>query len=265
MEYALSHSARHVMAQLIRERTLYAFDFDGTLSPIVEDPQHAGMRPRTQTLLTCLAAERPCVVISGRGRADLLQRVEGIGLAQAIGNHGAETGAAVRPPNPGVAQWKSVLEPALAGIPGVWVEDKELSLAVHYRHAPKDVDARCRILAAARNLPHARVFGGKRVVNLVLDTAPHKGHALAAERDRLDCDWVLYVGDDETDEDAFSLGGNIVPVRVGLKQRSHAHYYLRTQREIDRLLAVLVRKAMPVSTALMEHGLSPADRPQGRL
>ena len=40
----------------------------------------------------------------------------------------------------------------------------------------------------------------------------------------LGCDWVLYVGDDETDEDAFALGGNMVPVRVGRKQRSHARY-----------------------------------------
>jgi trehalose 6-phosphate phosphatase len=265
MEYALSRSARQVLAQLSCERTLYAFDFDGTLSPIVENPGYAGMRPRTRTLLTCLAAAHPCVVISGRGRADLLQRVEGIGLAQAIGNHGAETGAAIRPPNPGVAQWKSVLEPALAGMPGVWVEDKELSLAVHYRHAPKELDARSRILAAARNLPHARVFGGKRVVNLVLDTAPHKGHALAAERDRLACDWVFYIGDDETDEDAFALCGNIVPVRIGLSQRSHARYYLRSQREIDRLLAVLVRKTKPVSTALVEQTLSPADLPPSPL
>ncbi|HEY1493745.1 MAG TPA: trehalose-phosphatase [Candidatus Solibacter sp.] len=265
MEYALARAARSVLTQLTRERTLYAFDFDGTLSPIVEDPGHAGMRPRTRTLLTCLAAARPCVVISGRGRADLLQRVEGIGLAQAIGNHGAETGAAVHPPNPGVAQWKSILEPALVGMPGVWVEDKELSLAVHYRHAPKELDARCRILAAARNLPHARVFGGKRVVNLVLDTAPHKGHALAVERDRLGCDWVLYVGDDETDEDAFSLGGNIVPVRVGLKQRSHAHYYLRTQREIDRLLGTLVRETRTVENTVLEHALSTADPSAGRV
>src|SRR5260370_12078432 len=119
MEYAVSRSARQVLAQLSRERTLYAFDFDGTLSPIVEDPGHAGMRPRTRTLLTCLAAARPCVVISGRGRADLLQRVDGLGLAQAIGNHRAETGAPTRTPRRHIDHWKSVLEPALAGMPRV--------------------------------------------------------------------------------------------------------------------------------------------------
>jgi hypothetical protein len=89
--------------------------------------------------------------------------------------------------------------------------------------------------------------------------------ALTAERDRLGCDWVLYVGDDKTDEDAFALCGNIVPVRIGLSQRSHARYYLRTQSEIDRLLAVLVRKNKPVSTALVGQELSPSGSPSGRL
>jgi trehalose-6-phosphatase len=85
------------------------------------------------------------------------------------------------------------------------------------------------------------VFGGKDVVNVVGRLAPHKGDALAAERDRLQCNWVLYLGDDENDEDAFALGGNIVPVRIGRKQRTHARYYLRTQTEIDDLLELLVR------------------------
>jgi trehalose-6-phosphatase len=78
-------------------------------------------------------------------------------------------------------------------------------------------------------------------VNVVGRLAPHKGDALAAERDRLQCNWVLYLGDDENDEDAFALGGNIVPVRIGRKQRTHARYYLRTQTEIDDLLELLVR------------------------
>ena len=52
--------------------------------------------------------------------------------------------------------------------------------------------------------------------------------------------WVLYVGDDDNDEDAFALDGNIVPVRIGRKRRSHARYYLHTQAEIDKLLELLV-------------------------
>ena len=74
----------------------------------------------------------------------------------------------------------------------------------------------------------------------MVNRAPDKGEALATERDRMRCNWVLYVGDDENDEDAFALDGNIVPVRIGRKQHSHARYYLRTQAEIDQLLELLV-------------------------
>ena len=71
--------------------------------------------------------------------------------------------------------------------------------------------------------------------------APNKGDALAAERERLKCDWVIYLGDDENDEEAFAVGGNVVAVRIGRKQRTHARYYLRTQTEIDGLLALLAQ------------------------
>ena len=86
------------------------------------------------------------------------------------------------------------------------------------------------------------------MVNVVPDKAPNKGEALAAERDRLGCAWVLYVGDDVNDEDAFALEGDIVPVRIGRKRHSHARYYLRTQAEIDKLLELLVLLREPVES-----------------
>jgi hypothetical protein len=57
----------------------------------------------------------------------------------------------------------------------------------------------------------------------------------------------LYVGDDENDEEAFALDGNIVAVRIRRKLRSHARYYLRSQAEIDELLELLVRLREPVA------------------
>lgn len=243
MRYILSRNSRPVVTQLAQERTLCAFDFDGTLSPLVEHPDRARMRAGTRKLLRSLADLYPCIVVSGRARADVVGKLNGANVVRVIGNHGAETESA---PNPKyVEQWKSVLAAELRPLPGVWVEDKGLSLAVHYRQSTHKTEARRRIFAASRKLKHVHVIGGNQVVNLVVDTAPDKGDALAAERARLGCDWVLYVGDDENDEDAFSLGGNVVPVRIGRKQRSHARYYLRTQAEIDRLIALLVTLRKP--------------------
>ncbi|MGH9592271.1 MAG: trehalose-phosphatase [Bryobacteraceae bacterium] len=240
MQYILSQASRSLLTRLAQERTLCAFDFDGTLSPITDHPDRAGLRDRTRDLLARLAAIYPCVIISGRARADVLGKLGGVRVARVIGNHGAETESSIRRWRGAVERWKETLELELSSIPGVWVEDKGLSLAVHYRQSAPASRARRKILAATRDLRHVRVFGGKRVVNLTVEGAPHKGGALAAERRRLKCDWVLYLGDDENDEDAFALEGEVVPVRIGPARQSHARYYLRTQGEVDRLLERLI-------------------------
>jgi trehalose 6-phosphate phosphatase len=238
MRYLLSRDSRPLVTRLARERTLCAFDFDGTLSPIVEHPDRAAMRVRTRKLLHSLAALYPCIVVSGRARADVIGKLNGANVSRVIGNHGAETETTRNPRQ--VQRWKEILAHELGVLPGVWVEDKGLSLAVHYRQSKNKTEARRAIIAAARELKNVRVFGGKQVVNLVVDKSPDKGDALAAERSRLGCNWILYVGDDDNDEDAFALSGNVVPVRIGRKQRSHARYYLRRQTEIDDLIDLLV-------------------------
>ena len=134
-----------------------------------------------------------------------------------------------------VAQWQESLELALGSLPGVWVEDKGLSLAVHYRQAPERRRMRAAEFSPQRGSWKAFASSAaRRWSTSLLESTPHKGQALAAERDRLGCDWVLYVGDDENDEDAFALDGNIVGVRIGRKKDSHARYYLRDQAEIDK-------------------------------
>jgi len=241
MEYFLSEAARPVLRKVAREKTLCAFDFDGTLAPIVSHPDLAGMRQSTSELLASLASLFPCIILSGRARADVLQLLAGMKLDRVIGNHGAEKDAASGGRiHQRIQGWKTILEAHLGETPGLWIEDKGLSLAVHYRQASNKVEARKRILQASKHLDHVRVFGGKQVINLVQEDAPNKGVALANERERLGCRWVLFVGDDANDEDAFALKGNVVPVRVGRKRDSHARYYIRSQGEIDTLLQLMV-------------------------
>lgn len=227
-----------MLARLAHERMLCAFDFDGTLAPIAAHPDAARMRKRTRNLLRRVASLFPCIVVSGRSGADVQKKLSGVHVAVVMGNHGAEIDAAPALRR-NVKRWKAALAPAVALLPGAWIEDKELSLAIHYRQCRPKAEVRRSLLAAAQRLKHARVFGGKQVVNVVGDMAANKGSVLAAERDRLKCNWVLYCGDDENDEDAFALEGNIVPVRIGRKQRTHASYYLRSQAEIDELLELL--------------------------
>lgn len=247
MQYLLSRASRPILDRIAREHALCAFDFDGTLAPIVTRPEQAGMRQRTRELLACLADLYPCVVISGRARADVLAKLDAAGVDRVIGNHGAEDEVVAPEERHRVEEWKATLQRAGEGLEGVWVEDKGLSLAVHYRQAVKKAEARRRIAAAAQDLRGARVFGGKQVVNVVPAEAPDKREALARERERQGCDWVLFAGDDVNDEEAFGLPGNTVSVRVGRKRGSRAKYYLRSQAEIDDLLEHLIALRRNVS------------------
>jgi len=242
MRDILAPACREVLEPFARSRTLLAFDFDGTLAPIVADPDRAAMRPSTRGLLRRLAALYPCVVISGRSRDDVRRRVRGVRLAEVIGNHGIEGWTATAPARREVRRWVPFLEEQLGGLPGVEVEDKGLSVAVHYRNAPGKRRARGRILAAAAALGEARILGGKQVLNILPAGAPHKGLALERARTRLGCDAAVYLGDDETDEDVFALDqpGQLLGIRVGRKDSSSAGYCIRTQAEIDRLLRALL-------------------------
>jgi trehalose 6-phosphate phosphatase len=240
MQYILSPTSAPILEQLAKERTLCAFDFDGTLAPIVDHPDGAALRPRTRELLSRLAELYPCIVITGRSRQDVLGRLEGVRIAAVVGSHGAEMHSGTGATGAHLASWRTALEREFDPGEGIWVEDKGFSLAVHYRQYPRKAEARRRILKATSLLSGTQIFGGKQVVNVMEAGAPTKGEALAAERDRLQCDWVLYVGDDDNDEDAFALEGHTVPVRVGRKLRSKARYFLRTQGEIDELLTRMV-------------------------
>jgi trehalose 6-phosphate phosphatase len=242
MRNILARSNREVLERHVGSRTLLAFYFDGTLAPIVADPDRAAMRPSTRRLLRELAREYPCVVLSGRSRADVVRRLHGTKLAGVVGNHGLEPSRAAVGARRTVRRWLPRLRERLGGIQGVAIEDKGLSLAVHYRRARNEGLARARILAAAAPLGKARLMGGKRVLNILPAGAPHKGMALERERNRLGCDTAVYVGDDETDEDVFALDQprQLLAIRVGRARTSSAAYYVRTQAEIDGLLRSLL-------------------------
>lgn len=241
MRYILARANREVLEQFACSRMLLAVDFDGTLAPIVTDPGRAAMRASTRRLLRQAATRHPCVVISGRSRADVLRRLRGTGVAGVIGNHGGETRRAAGPALRSVRRWRDELARRLAGLQGVTVEDKGLSLAIHYRRSRERRKARARILAAVADLGRVRLIGGKLVANVLPLGAPHKGLALEQARTRFKCDTAVYVGDDDTDEDVFALDqpGRLLTIRVGRKRASSASYYIRGQAEIDGVLLAL--------------------------
>lgn len=243
MKDILAPANRQVLDHLASSDTLLAFDYDGTLAPIVKDPVQAHMRQRTSDLLAAVADTYPCVVISGRGQEDVQQRVSAAGIFEVIGNHGLEPRCPREADAVQVHGCVPELRRALAGRPGIVIEDKVYSVAIHYRGSPAPRAARMAILRAAASLDGVRIIGGKRVINLVPRQGPHKGTALATAREKFGCEVALYVGDDETDEDVFALDDpqRLLTVRVGRKRASRAAFYVTDQKSVDSLLATLLR------------------------
>ena len=252
MKALLSRENRMLLDQLAWSNVLLAFDFDGTLAPIVADRHRAEMRPRTARLFARVCERYPSAVISGRAKADVARRLAGARVRFLIGNHGLEPGTRLGTFSREVEKARPMLEAALAGRPGIDIEDKRYSLAVHYRRAREKTRARDAIRRAVAALPvPMRVIPGKLVINVVPEAAPSKGDALVALRERADADVAMYIGDDVTDEDVFRLDqpGRLFTIRVGRSRTSAARYYLRQQREIDVLLHCLATLRPAASSA----------------
>ena len=253
MRYLLSSRNVGVLAQLAWSRVLLAFDFDGTLAPIVPDRRAAAMRKRTSQLFAQACSRYPCAVISGRAQSDVLTRLAGARVKYVVGNHGLEPGTELAYFARQTARAAPLLREGLASLSGIDVEDKRYSLSVHYRRSRHKASARAAIDSAVAALPcQMRTIRGKQVVNVVPEGAPHKGDAILQLRKLAEADTALYVGDDLTDEDVFALDqpGRLLTVRVGVSRSSAAAYFLRHQREIDILLSKLTR--------LREEGRRPA-------
>lgn len=212
------------LSAALARRPLLAFDFDGTLAPIVPRPDDARVAPEVAQRLAQLAQQLPVAVITGRRIDDVRTRL-GFAPHHVIGNHGAEDphaadGASlVRALD--VARERLREHPETLAACGVWVEDKGASIAVHYRQADDPVDALGEIMRRVGPLaPALSIVGGKMVVNLMAADAPDKAVALAALVARSAATGAIFVGDDVNDEPVFARREPTwLTVRVG---RDHA-------------------------------------------
>lgn len=240
------------------DETLFAFDFDGTLAPLTKSPELTKLSDKTRDLIHEISVYAHVAIISGRRVSDL-HKFFSSKKAYLIGNHGLEDSffeIRKRAKLEGIcAEWIQQLNKGLAFNDDFFVEDKTLSLSVHFRMARNKQKLLNKLWHQIENLnPSPRVILGKSVVNLVPDGVPHKGDALKALMKRLKVRRALYVGDDVTDEDVFLLRDKrIMTVRVGKKLTSEADYYIRRQGEINRMLLHILKSLMPKSQSVSDN------------
>lgn len=250
MRSLFSTEGKSRLDETVAGRLLCAFDFDGTLAPIVPRPEQVRLPDNIRERLISLAELAPVAIITGRSVADISGRL-GFAPDFIIGNHGLE----------GVPGWDAqaayheklcagwhrqvvdaLKDPELGN--GVLLEDKRYSLSVHYREAKDPQQAASRLQALFDQLsPRPRIVAGKYVFNLLAQDACNKGSALEELMRICGARRAIYVGDDVTDEDVFRLRHpDILSVRIEQGTESAADFFLPEPGDILWLLDELVNR-----------------------
>jgi len=259
MEYLFSHWDK--LKDRLNDKCILLFlDYDGTLAPIVETPDKAVISKEQKDLLDKLSTSSHCKVsiISGRALSDIKARV-GLKDIIYVGNHGLEIeGPKIKFKSAVSLQYKHILNHIkddlkfkLSTIKGVFIEDKELSLSVHYRLADRDQISKIKTILHEATIPYTvrdkiKVKLGKKVFEIRPALEWDKGKVvlwlLARWEFSLKDKPILpiYIGDDVTDEDAFrALKNKGLSIFVGEKGNSKAKYYLKDTEEVTELLRLI--------------------------
>ena len=235
---------------------VFFLDYDGTLTPIVDNPSLAVMSDEMRQVIIRLSSEFFVAVVSGREREEVesLVKIKGIFYA---GSHGFDIAGPgkkmileeARQARPRISRLVGELKEKLGGIEGVLLEEKKFSIAVHYRlvkdkdlpaikEAVKDGQARSKDL---------RLLAGKKVFEFLPAIDWHKGRAVRWLMEAMNFSYgreqIFYIGDDVTDEYAFRQvrcrGAGILVCEDN--RISAARFYLKSQTEVKAFFEEIIR------------------------
>lgn len=246
----LTHELTEALSRLATTPILLvASDFDGTLAEIVPNPSDArGTPDAIQALhaLSCMDSTH-CSVISGRARGDLISLLGNeVGALHLVGSHGAEMdGTPTMSPEQlsAVELLRDGAARLAARYPGLLIEHKPTGIAVHFRHvdAQSHDEVRSRIEALGACVPGSMLRPGLMVLEILVVRAD-KGTALGHVRRRIGATGAIFLGDDTTDEDAFSaLDQTDLAVKVG-DGPTRAWYRVASQADVATVLTLLAEQ-----------------------
>jgi trehalose-phosphatase len=231
-------------------------DYDGTMVPIHKRPDAAVLSLSMREILKYLA-ERPHVflgLVTGRSLQDIKKMVRLKNIFY-IANHGFQIVYSrknwVHPKAkrlaPILIEIISALRYSLRSIPGAIVENKSLTLSVHYRNLAGTLITRVKRIVENTVSSYqglCRITKGKKVIEIRPNASWDKGLAVLKMVDFLhnkNRSLIVYIGDDKTDEDAFKclFHLNTVTIRVGKNLSSRAKYYVNNTAEVEKLLKLI--------------------------
>jgi trehalose 6-phosphate phosphatase len=234
-------------------RLLVARDFDGTLAPEVDSPEHARALPEAREAVLALLGmpNTRVALVSGRALGSLIEVTDLPDTALLVGSHGIE----LRLDNPddrialdtAEIEQVEVLHEVLGEVADefdqVWLETKPAGFALHTRLATEENSRLAHLVAlseAQAEIENLTVRKGKNVLEFAVRSTT-KGEAVEHLRRYTAADAVFYAGDDVTDEDAFAA---LLPHDVGVKSGSgatEAAFRVGGPDEIADVLAALAR------------------------
>jgi trehalose 6-phosphate synthase/phosphatase len=261
------HALRHrneIEASISGREIFLCLDFDGTLAPIVEEPDMAVMPDPIRTLLGELKQFCHIAVISGRGLNDLKKRVNLAGILY-CGNHGMEM-EGDSPAVPERSQLESFLKAsreAFFSLPGARIEDKGMTASIHFRRVePLLLE---KFMAALREIARGYedtlvVSEGRKVFEVRPRGSLTKGDVVRRLMDGIGKGkFFICLGDDRSDEDAFqAVKGNGLSISIG--GGNLADYYLRRQGEVREFLEFLAGISLPRGHRRRKTELRKVDR-----
>lgn len=234
-----------------RKITIF-LDYDGTLTPIVSDPDAANLPADNREIITRLSNIIPVAIISGRDLRDLRSKIE-IDTVIYAGSHGFDiTGPdglemvheSETEVTPALDEAESRLKQQLKDISGAKVERKKFAIAVHYRNVEEKYVEEVKEAVQKEAARHEilRTGSGKKVLELKPNIDWNKGYALDWLTEKLGWDrnkyLRVYIGDDITDEDGFeALVEDGIGIMVGTHgEKTSASFALRDTNEVTKFL-----------------------------
>ncbi len=247
-----------LIEKITSQRKIILFlDYDGTLVPIKKKPSLAVLSTSIRKLLKKLATHSniSVIIVTGRSFSDI-KKLMGIKKITYVSNHGFQiSGDKIKWIHPdakrNIAILKKIfllLNNALSSFPETLVEDKKLTLSVHFRNERNNHIQFVKKIVAATIQPfqeNINKTAGKKVIEIRPNINWNKGKAvlkvLALLQHRKNKNSIICIGDDKTDEDAFrALRNKAITVHVGSKRNTKAYYYLQNTKQVKTFLETIL-------------------------
>lgn len=260
-----------VLAAAQGKQIVMFLDYDGTLSPIVQDPESAVMTEDMRDAVRSVAQHFPTAIVSGRGRDKVFNFVKLEELYYA-GSHGMDiwapkTGSNLKANGDGILCQPAIdflpvieevfqtLTEKMESIPGAMVENNKFCLSVHFRCvAEEEWDGLGeQVRAVLEGYPDLRLTKGRKVLEIRPSIKWDKGNALEFLLEALGFAgrgdiFPIYIGDDRTDEDAFKVlrktGQGIGILVTKSPKETGGSYSLREPDEVKEFLRKLVKSGV---------------------